>query len=162
MSVDERGFDSSLFSLNEFTHDELKAAYRSLAVEFSKQSVALRMLKIENRELRQLVDEQCIPASALGEIRKEVLSRYLQSLPKARRRRGAPTNVADNAQAVEAWSAYSAIPDPKPAFKSWLRSEIEASYKTFPGVSPIARKKEIGLLVSKIATRVSRLKSRVT
>lgn len=162
MSADERGLDSTPSSTEELSLDELRGAYRSLLLEYSKQSSVLRLLKIENRELRNIADEKRIPVSAVEKIRNEVLSLYLQNLPRPSRRRGPPTNTAETARAVEMWAAYSAIAEPKPPFKSWLRSQIESSYKTFPGVSLGARKTEIERLVSKIAARISRLKNGVT
>lgn len=162
MTINERDFESNPQTMEDLSLEELRCAYRSLVIEYSKQSASIRLLKTENRELRNAVNEKGITESSFERIRQEALSKYLESLPRLPRRRGKPTNSDENARAVEMWISYSKTNEPKPPFKSWVRDQVTLSYKTVSGVSLTARKKEIERHVSRIVTRISRLKHSVT
>ena len=125
---------------------------KELALEYSKLLMEVRMLKIENAELRELLDDKLSGYSSakLAAIRSRVLVEFLKEVGAPKRRKGRPTKERlKTIDVLKDWVLAG-----KPPLKPWLREQILAACDFFEIKPP--SKKALDDLVNKWAVRIGR------
>lgn len=151
-------FDYDSRSHTDLTLAELQVAYSRLMIEYSKQTLNLRAIKIENQQIKLLMTGERITTKGLATIRENLLRNYLLSLKPLKPKRGRPKQFEQQMRVAELWRLYEQDDNQSGGVKTWLRSQLENHYYS-QGHSLTVMKKTIESEVQKIATQMSRHKT---
>lgn len=140
--------------------EELQSAYRDLMIMYSSQTLTLRTLESENKNLRVWAVGKGLSSTVLEKIRLETLRNYLATLPSMKKKRGRRRSLPEAADVAELFRLYQLHADPNEGIKPWLRRMIMSEFAEH-NLSFATRKRQINALVQKWATRLSRYQKHV-